>query len=310
MILVRTLTALVLTVASICAATDEQIANFWRATRDRLTAEPMEAVVELTKDALPYRKYKVTLRGLGGVRFRAYLAVPVHGESPATPLPAIITAPGYGGFQQGIMLDECQRGFVVLQVFPRSQGESEELFKIDGPDKLTWHLGSPEGYYYQGAYADMMRGIDFLVSRSEVDPKRIGVMGTSQGGGIALAVAAIDPRIQAVAAHVPCLCDMRNAADMPGSLANVRLNAAKANNAGSWNTLDYFDAARLAPRIHMPTLISAGGQDITCPAKSIRAAFDRVAGIKSLVSYPDMPHTTSMGFYFLGWTWMETYLKG
>jgi cephalosporin-C deacetylase len=289
--------------------TDEQIARFWRATRDRLTAEPMEAAVELTKDPLPYRKYRVTLRGLGGVRFRAYMAVPVRGESPPTPWPAIITAPGYGGTQQGIMLDECQRGFVILQVFPRSQGESEELWKIDGPDKLAWHLANPEGYYYQGAYADMMRGIDFLASRPEVDPKHIGIMGTSQGGGIALAVAAIDPRIQAVTAHVPCLCDMRQAAGMPGSLANVRLNDAHANNADSWNTLEYFDGARLAPHIRIPALVSAGGLDKTCPGVSIRAAFDRISGSKSLVWYPNMPHTTSMGFFALGWTWMEMYLK-
>lgn len=287
----------------------EDIARFWRDTRDRLAAEPLDAVVEPTKDALPYRKFRVTLRGLGGVRFRAYLAVPVHGESPAVPLPAVITAPGYGGWQQGIMLDECQRGFVILQVFPRSQGESEEFWKIDGPEKLTWGLARPEGYYYQGAYSDILRGVDFLVSRPEVDPNRIGIMGTSQGGGIALAVASLDSRIRAASAHLPCLCDMRRAAGMPGSLANTRLTKAGANGPAAWNTLDYFDPARLASNLRAPALISAGGKDVTCPAQTIRAVYDRIAGIKSLVSYPDLPHTTSHGFYVLSWAWMEMYLK-
>ena len=185
------------------APTESQITEFWRATRRQLAAEPMEAVVEPLKDPLPYKKFRVTLRGLDGVRFRAYLAVPVRGESPAPPLPAIITAPGYGGSQQGVMLDECQRGYVILQVFPRSQGISEDLWKIDGAEKLTSGISYPKGYYYQGAYADMIRGIDFLVSRPEVDPERIAIMGTSQGGGIALAVAALDSRIRAVAAHLP-----------------------------------------------------------------------------------------------------------
>src|SRR5450755_4054163 len=112
-------------IAATAAPSDEQIANFWRLTRARRAAEPMDPVVELIKDPLPYRKFRVTLRGLDGVRFRAYLAIPVRGESPAPPLSAVVTAPGYGGTQQGIMLDECQRGFVVLQVYPRSQGESE-----------------------------------------------------------------------------------------------------------------------------------------------------------------------------------------
>ena len=269
----------------------------------------MDAAVEPVNDALPYRKFRVTLRGLYGIRFRAYLSIPVRGESHAAPLPAIITAPGYGGWQQGIMLDECQRGYAILQVFPRSQGESEMLWKIDGPEKLTWGIAKPEGYYYRGAYADMLRGIDFLASRPEVDPKRIGIMGTSQGGGIALAVAALDPRIRAATAHLPCLCDMRAAAAMAGSLVNTLLNKTGLNNGEASNTLDYFDAARLAPNLRAPVLISAGGKDATCPAAAIRSTFDRVAGIKSLVSYPDLPHTTSQGFYVLSWAWMDTYLR-
>jgi cephalosporin-C deacetylase len=207
------------------------------------------------------------------------------------------------------MLDECQRGFIILQVFPRSQGESEELWKIDGPEKLTWKIERPEGYYYQGAYADVIRGVDYLISRPDVDPKRIGIMGTSQGGGISLAVASLDQRIRAVSAHVPCLCDMRSAAGSSGSLTNTLLTKVGVNTPEAWNTLDYFDASRLAVHLRAPALISAGGQDKTCPGSSIRTAFDRVSGIKSLVWYPDLPHTSSQAFYLLGWAWMEMYLK-
>jgi cephalosporin-C deacetylase len=287
----------------------DKIAAFWRATKEKLASEPMEAVVEQVSDPLPYRKYRVTLRGLHGVKFRAYMSVPVRGETSPRPLPAIIGAPGYGGKQQGVELDECQRGYVILQVFPRSQGESETLWKIDGPDKLTWRIGAPDGYYYQGAYADLLRGIDFLSGRPEVDPQRIGMMGTSQGGGIALAVAAIDPRVRAVTAHVPCLCDLRKAAGIAGSHANVLLNKAGMNGESAWKTLDYFDALHLVQDLHAPALVSSGGKDPTCPASTIRATFDRIGGVKSLVSYPDLPHTTSQAFYVLSWAWMDMYLK-
>jgi cephalosporin-C deacetylase len=289
--------------------TASQITEFWRATRQQLAAEPMEAVVEPLKEPLPYKKFRVTLRGLGGVRFRAYMAVPVKGESPAQPFPAIVTAPGYGGSQQGVMLDECQRGYVILQVFPRSQGISEELWKIGGPEKLTSGISRPQGYYYQGAYADMIRGIDFLASRPEVDPKKIAIMGTSQGGGIALAVAALDSRIRAVVAHVPCLCGMRQAAGIAGSLVNTLLEKANDNRPDAWNTLDYFDPLRLAESLHVPLLVSAGGQDRTCPASTIRPVFDAATAIKTLAWYPDLPHTSSASFYALGWTWMELYLN-
>jgi cephalosporin-C deacetylase len=288
--------------------TQAEIATFWNGVRERLAAEPMDAVVEDMKEPLPYRKYRVTLRGLDGVRFRAYLAVPIRGDAPVTSLPAIITAPGYGGFQQGIMLDECQRGYIVLQVFPRSQGESETLWKIGGPDKLTFGISHPRGYYYEGAYADMIRAIDFIASRPEVDPRRIAIMGTSQGGGIALAVASLDPRIQAVVAHVPCLCGMREAAKIPGSLVNRSLTGADLNRPEALDTLDYFDPLYLAPNLHVPTLISDGGKDTVCPATTIRSVFDAIPAKKALAVYPTLPHTSSQDFYDLSWDWIEMYL--
>ena len=47
---------------------------------------------------------------------------------------------------------------------------------------------------------DCLRGIDFLTSRAEVDPSRIGVLGFSQGGGLTLATAALDSRVKAAVA--------------------------------------------------------------------------------------------------------------
>jgi len=101
---------------------------------------------------------------------------------------------------------------------------------------------------------------------------------------------------------------MREAAAIPGSLVNTRLNNANANRASAWNTLDYFDPLRLAPGIHAATLISAGGKDQVCPASTIRSVFDVVNAIKTLAWYPDLAHTSSQAFYALSWTWMEMYL--
>ena len=287
----------------------QDLHTFWQQTLTRLAAEPMEAVIEPVAEPLPYRKFRITLRSLGGVHFRALLALPVQGESPAKPWPAIVTVPGYGGTQQGVMLSECLRGYAILQVYPRSQGESEALWKIDGPDKLTWHVAQPEGAYYQGAYADVVRAIDYLVSRADIDPARIGLAGTSQGGGIALAVAALDPRVKVVVAHVPFLCDFRTAARTPNALVRTLLERANCNNETTLRTLDYFDPLALALDLHAPALISAGGKDEVCPAATIRAAFDRIPGVKSLAVYPDLTHTSCAAFYDLSWPWLDYYLR-
>lgn len=289
-------------------ASRKEIESFWRATLQRAAQEPLGAEVEPMKEALPYQKFRVTYRSLGNIRIRAYLGIPIRGEAPERKLPCIITAPGYAGSQQGVMLDDCQRGYAVLQVHPRSQGESADFWKIDGPDKLTWRVDQPEGYYYQGAYVDVIRGLDYLLSRTDIDASRVGAMGTSQGGGIALAVGALDPRVKAVAAHVPFLCDMRRAALVPGALVKTLLERHGALNPRTLRTLDYFDPVNLAEGLRAPVLLSAGGRDAICPPETIRSVFDRLPGIKSIIVYPALPHTSSGDFYKMGWEWMDRHL--
>ena len=61
-------------------------------------------------------------------------------------------------------------------------------------------------YTYRGFYIDAARTIDFLLSRDEVDGERIGVSGSSQGGGLAISTAGLRPEIRAAAAGCPYLC--------------------------------------------------------------------------------------------------------
>jgi cephalosporin-C deacetylase len=290
------------------AASRGEIEKFWRSSLQRAAREPLDAEIELVKEALPYRKFRITYRSFGNIKIRAYLGVPIRGEGPEHALPCVVTAPGYGGSQQGATLDDCQRGYAVLQVYPRSQGESADLWKIDGPDKLTWKVDQPEGYYYQGAYLDVMRGIDYLLSRADIDASRVGAMGTSQGGGIVLAVAALDSRIKAVVAHVPFLCDMRRAAYLPGALVKTLLERHGALNPQTLKTLDYFDPANLVEKLQAPVLLSAGGKDEVCPSETITSVFNRLPGIRSLVVYPALAHTSSGDFYKMGWEWMDRHL--
>lgn len=290
---------------NISTATAKDINVFWEKAREQLAREPMEAKVEDLKEPLPYKKYKVVLRGLDGVRFVSLLALPIQGEAPAKPWPVIITVPGYGGTQQGVMLSECQRGYAVLQVFPRGQGESEALWKTDD-DKLTGHLDSPEQNYYRGGYADVIRAIDFVSSREDLDRNRIALVGTSQGGGISLAVAALDSRIKVVAAHVPFLCSFRLAARTPNSRVKNQLDYAKRNDETALRTLDYFDPFHLASKLKIPVLISAGGKDEVCPQETIQSMFDRIpAKKKTLKKYPDLIHTTCLDFYNFTWPWLD-----
>jgi len=278
-------------------AASEQIDLFWTETLARAAREPLDVCVEPADVRAPFLQWKVGYRSLGGVSIAAHLAAPVMPEGSQEHLPAIVTMPGYGGWEFGQTLSECQRGFLMLQVYPRMQGESGPT--PEGPGPLLRGIEQPEGYFYQGAYVDVIRGIDYLVSRPDVDAGRIGIIGTSQGGGMALAVAGLDSRIKAVVAHVPFFCDMRH---------NEAFRKSELAAPANLETFDYFDPVNLAPRISAPVLLSSGGRDTTCPPATIRAVFDRLPGRKSLFHDPDLTHTSSSDFYRMSWAWMDQYL--
>ncbi|QKJ32614.1 acetylxylan esterase [Mucilaginibacter mali] len=296
------------TIAAPADSLSKRISEFWASTKQQLATVPMDAVVTPSPESLPYHAYKVTLRGLNGVQFYAMLSIPVQGEAPAKAWPVIITTCGYGiGAGQGIMLGDCLRGYAVLQVYPRGQGISSEFFKIEG-DKLTSHGEQPDGFYYQGAYADMMRAIDFVMTRADLDHNRVVMMSTSQGAGTCLAIASLDDRVKAVVAHVPFLCNMRLAATMP-SLVKTVLDKHKDKADTYLKTLDYFDPYYLVENLHCPVLMSAGGKDTTCPLVTVQSVYDKLKTKKQLKVYPGLAHTTCLDFYKISWPWLEKQLK-
>lgn len=110
-------------------------------------------------------------------------------------LPAIFFISGSGlqdrhGFAGGIdlgtheILDRLTKeGFLVLRVDDRNSGAS---------------VGPTENLGYEGLVADARACVDFLLSRDDVDPKRIVLIGHSEGGVTAPILAAEKPEIAAV----------------------------------------------------------------------------------------------------------------
>ena len=281
--------------------TTPDLETFWNDTITRARQVPLEATCEVVAEPAPYYTYRVSYRSFGGEEIIALLGVPIL-DREGQRLPAVVSAPGYGGWEHGITLSECQRGYVVMQIFPRQQGESSGLPRYErwqGEGPLLRGIKHPEGYFYQGAYMDMLCGVDYFRTRADVAPERIGAMGTSQGGGIVLGSSAINPLVKAVVAHVPYFCDMRHNSAFAGGELDTPENLA---------TFDYFDPVNLAYRLQAPTLLSSGGKDMTCPMETIRAVYDNLPGVKSLAHYPDLIHTSSLGFYQMSWEWMRMYL--
>ena len=82
----------------------------------------------------------------------------------------------------------AQRGYVVIAPDYPSFGDSKDYdFKKD-----RYESGTMKGIF------NHIRCIDFLATRKEVDPKRVGVIGHSLGGHNAMFVGAFDERLKVV----------------------------------------------------------------------------------------------------------------
>ncbi|MCK2215639.1 acetylxylan esterase [Actinomadura sp. ATCC 31491] len=157
----------------------------------------------------------------------------------------------------------------------------------------------PERYYYRRLYTDAVRAVSAVRSLPEVDPSQVAVTGTSQGGGIALAVAGLAPGLSAVLPDVPFLCHFPRAATLtdqpPYSEITRYVKLHREHAATVMRTLSYFDAATLARRATAPALFSVGLMDRICPPSTVYAAFNhygarRTPPDKRISVYPFNDH--------------------
>lgn len=292
--------------------------DYWGRTLKELAAIPMEPEIASVSDRTTAtgKLYRVKLNSYGNIPIVCWYYVPLDVEigNPAPDrkqYPAIQIMPGWGAEEPP--LDRTAEGYITLSVNPRAHGPSKEFFTTPIPHHL-WNIDAPETYYYRAAYMDCMRGIDFLISRPEVDARHIGVEGGSQGGAFTLAMAALDPRVAAAAANVPYLSNFpdftRLATNGSGTtFGQLMLDPEKGERVR--HTLALIDIANLAPWIQCPTLVCVGSQDRVCPPLNGIVAINRLPeGIpRKLVMDPAADHEVTPLMREANRDWFAKYLK-
>jgi dienelactone hydrolase len=122
----------------------------------------------------------------------------------------VIVLHGTGGNKEGqrSLLGELARdGFVAVAIDGRYHGarakggKEARSTEYVGAILRTFRTGKEHPFFFDTAW-DVMRLIDYLETRSDVDPKRVGAIGFSKGGIETYLAAAADPRI---AVAVPCI---------------------------------------------------------------------------------------------------------
>lgn len=136
-----------------------------------------------------------------GLQCAATLYLPDATTAPRR-FPAVVMAHGFASVKEMNLPDFARiftrGGIAALAIDYRSLGES------DGLPRQTIDPHAQR--------LDIRNALTWLETRADIDPDRLGLWGTSLGGGQVLQAAAFDSRVKAVVAQVPAVSPLRSAA--------------------------------------------------------------------------------------------------
>jgi cephalosporin-C deacetylase len=279
----------------------------------------LDPQVELVPHAMnaPFAEcFDLFFTGVGGARVHAKYLRPT---GAAVPHPAVLQFHGYSG-HSGEWWDKLgyvARGFSFAALDVRGQGGlSEDVGGVKG-NTLRGHIirglsGGPDQLLFRQIYLDTAQLAAIVMDLPEVDAARVGAFGGSQGGGLTLACAALEPRIARAVPLYPFLCDYRRVWEMDLAVAAYeelrtyfrQFDPLHEREEEIFTHLGYIDAQFLAPRIRAKILMAVGMMDTVCPPSTQFAAYNKITSQKELVIYPDYGHEGLPGINDLIYNYM------
>lgn len=277
--------------------------DFWQKTLDEARSSAWPPELEPVDSGLrAVDTFDVTFSGYGGQPVKAWLHRPAGHPGD---LPVVVRYPGYGG-GRGLPHQVSHlvlAGYACLSIDARGQGASggwvgdtqdTSNFGPAAPGLVTHGISTPETYYFRRLYTDAVMAVDAARQLHGLLARQVVVAGGSQGGGLALAVAALVRDVAAVLADVPFMCDIPRGMAVSVFGPYIELVQYLANHRGQaedvFRVLSYFDAAVLGARASAPALFSTGLMDHWCPPSTVHAAFNAYGGPKQIRTYPYNDH--------------------
>ncbi|AZN39093.1 acetylxylan esterase [Paenibacillus albus] len=281
-----------------------QLDAFWENALQAYENKPLDVQRERQESPFPHITIdKLTYKGYDDTPIHGWFMVP-HAPDAANlaAYPTIVTFPGYTDdrgyperYAQWLLL-----GYAVLAVDVRGQGGEtgnhmpEQTGSIKG--WVSSNLLVPEGSYYHALTIDAVRAVDAAAAQPEVDVAKLATVGGSQGGGLALLSAALNPKVTAIIADIPNMCNMDHGVlNSSSSLAEIaqHLKRYPERTEAVLHTLAHYDMLNLASRINVPVLMSVGWKDSVCMPETIYAVYNRITSEKIIYDYPFSGHEVS-----------------
>ena len=249
----------------------------------------------------------LTFPGFAGDPVRAWVNRPAGASGD---LPVVVEFLGYNGGRglPGERVSWALAGYVHVVMDTRGQGSGWSSGG-DTPDPhgsgpriggwMTSGIDSPADHYYRRVFTDAVRLVDAVRTLPGIDPTRIALTGGSQGGGIAIAAAALVEAhvgpITAVLPDVAFLCAWEQGTEVAvgGPYLELATYLSVHRDAVDtvWDTAAYFDGVNHATGITAPALFSVALMDDVVPPRTTFAAYNALGSTdKAIEVYPYNGH--------------------
>jgi len=273
--------------------------EFWNAQKASLSKIPLDSkITPVPQDDPTLELYEVSFANINGRRSHGYLAKP----KGATALPIMISQPGMGVHPNGLkesrwVLGNAKLGFLALDMSAHDMPlertpEDEARWKkfmgypyIGSDDRMT--------YYYRQVFLGMIRAVDYMTSRPDWNHKAIISSGASQGGGLAIILAALDSRITAVVTVAPALGEHTGPLYGRPDAAPHNLIMGRDKKTPGPKIIAataYYDTVNFARFVKVPVLMSSGLIDTAVSPMTALSIYNVLAGPKQIDLVPLVGH--------------------
>ncbi len=279
----------------------EDFDAFWNAQKNNLASIPINPNLSQISNDQYTTTYRVNLANIDNRRVYGYLSIP----KGSGPFPAIITLPPFGSsanIVQSQQLIAERGGAISLSINIHDIEPDQE----DPNAYIPNNISDPNGYYYRYAVLGTIRAIDYIFSRNDFDGQNMGIIGVSQGGGLAVMAAGIDTRVNMLIQSKAALCQhlglkYNKASGFPDYIKNSRENVGTSSHENQTIAASkYYDAVYFAKRYKGPSLNLVGYTDDVTPAATILACYNQLRGPKILFHGINQGHNPHPNEYWDG----------
>lgn len=260
-------------------------------------AIPLKDSVKLISDTADYKLFNISFTSVHHQKVTGLLSLPKNGTAP---LPVVMLMHGLGDHKAVDYVEFgdqffLKNGYAVLRLDVSDHGDrKKDVYEFDFTGKYRYWSRN----VISQTVFDLRRAVDFIETREELDPERIGYYGISLGGIIGTVFCGVEKRIK-----VPVIVLAGGQLDL---LFKEKIASSEAKNFVSFiDPMNFVE--QISPR---PLLMINAKNDEVVPPEMSKLLFERAKEPKEIIWY-DAKHRDAPldKVYGDGLQWFNTYLK-